>query len=51
MIAILKELKTISFKLDNLPRREEARPKPPVVAAAVKKKASAFDEYEKFRKK
>ena len=49
LIAILKELKTISFKLDSLPRKEGDKPKPPVVAA--KKKASEYEEYERFRKK
>lgn len=55
LLAILKELKTISFKLDNLPRIESQRAvngqKAVPLTQAAKKKSSEFEEYEKFRKK
>ena len=50
LLEILKELKTISFKLDKPlnPGPEARKTRPP---EAAKKKTSAFDEYERFRQK
>ena len=47
LIEILKELKTMSFKLDNLSRGESMARS----LEAAKKKNSAPEEYEKFKKK